>query len=125
MDITPLMKESFKTITAYGDGGFKINGLPYKSSLIVFATEVVEIALHDFSQAELSHFEAIISQRCPVEILLIGTGRNVIQLPASIRQHLKQAGLSVDVMDTGAACRTYNVLLAEDRRVAAFLVAVE
>ncbi len=60
-----------------------------------------------------------------IEILLVGMGKELRPLPAALRAALKQAGISADPMSTGAAVRTYNVLLAEDRAVAAALVAVD
>jgi uncharacterized protein len=59
-----------------------------------------------------------------VSILLVGGGRGTVMIPAAIRAELRAAGLVLDAMDTGAACRTYNVLLGEGRRVAAALIAV-
>ena len=57
-----------------------------------------------------------------VEFLVIGCGARAMLVPPALRQELRDAGLRLDAMDTGAACRTYNVLLAEDRRVAAALI---
>ena len=59
-----------------------------------------------------------------VEILLIGTGSAMAPIPPALRALLRSRGIGCDGMDTGAACRTYNVLLAEGRRVAAVLIAV-
>ncbi|MGH6796969.1 MAG: MTH938/NDUFAF3 family protein, partial [Roseiarcus sp.] len=59
-----------------------------------------------------------------VEILLLGCGPRMAPVPPALRQGLRVAGIVVDAMDTGAACRTYNVLLSEDRRVAAALLAL-
>ena len=58
-------------------------------------------------------------------MLLVGAGRDLVRLPADLREALRAAGISSDAMSTGAAVRTYNVLLAEDRAVAAALVAVD
>jgi uncharacterized protein len=57
-----------------------------------------------------------------VEILLLGLGRSTSAVPAALRIALRTAGIALEAMDTGAACRTYNVLVAEDRRVAAALI---
>lgn len=59
-----------------------------------------------------------------MEFLLLGSGARMQLLPKALRQGLRDAGLVVEVMDTGAACRTYNVLLAEGRRVGAALLPV-
>ena len=56
--------------------------------------------------------------------LLIGTGRNIVPLPEPLVWRLRDPGMRIDVMQTGAAARTFNILLAENRRVAAALIAV-
>src|SRR5690242_10366046 len=66
-------------------------------------------------------FDAV-ARRGDVEILILGTGARMAPVPSAIRLALKRAGIAVEPMDTGAACRTYNVLVAEDRRVAAALL---
>ena len=60
-----------------------------------------------------------------MEILLVGMGKELRRLPEGLRAALKAAGISADPMSTGAAVRTYNVLLAEDRAVAAAFIAVD
>ena len=59
-----------------------------------------------------------------VEVLLLGVGSKNALVPSTLRKALRVAGIVLDAMDTGAACRTYNVLMAEDRRVAAALIAL-
>jgi uncharacterized protein len=107
-------------ITGYGPGYISVNGERHGSSLIVLADRLMawEIlapeALTQDIFAELA--------RLPVEILLLGTGHRLHLPHPALTQPLRDAGIGVDVMDTGAACRTYNVLLSENRRVAAALV---
>ena len=60
----------------------------------------------------------------PIDLLLIGCGAQVARLPPDLRDALKAKAIFADGMDTGAACRTYNVLMAEERRVAAALIAI-
>lgn len=59
-----------------------------------------------------------------IELLLVGTGLDIVPLPEALRRRLKDSGIGLDVMQTGAAARTYNILLAENRKVAAALIAV-
>lgn len=61
----------------------------------------------------------------PVDILLFGGGRSLVPVAADVRAALGDAGIAVEPMDTGAACRTYSILAAEERRVAAALIAVD
>ncbi|TIV76521.1 MAG: hypothetical protein E5V93_11990, partial [Mesorhizobium sp.] len=72
-----------------------------------------------------SDFDKLLAEADRVEILLVGMGKDLRPLPAALRAALKEAGISADPMSTGAAVRTYNVLLAEDRAVAAALIAVD
>jgi len=58
-----------------------------------------------------------------VDLLLLGCGARMAMVPAALRQQLRDAGVVIEAMDTGAACRTYNVLMADGRRVAAALIA--
>ena len=73
--------------------------------------------------ATLDRFAPVVA-RGDVEILLLGCGRRMGIVPPALRQGLRASGIVVDAMDTGAACRTYNVLLAEERRVAAALIGI-
>ncbi len=75
------------------------------------------------AEATLERFAPVVA-RGDVEILLLGCGRRMGILPPALRQGLRASGIVVDAMDTGAACRTYNVLLAEERRVAAALIGI-
>ncbi|TIV10589.1 MAG: hypothetical protein E5W00_06850, partial [Mesorhizobium sp.] len=70
-------------------------------------------------------FAKLLNEADKVEILLVGAGKDLKPLPAALRTALKAAGIAADPMSTGAAVRTYNVLLAENRAVAAALIAVE
>ncbi len=80
---------------------------------------------------EVTHFEEIteaslsaVMVDAEVEILVVGSGTRQEFFAPALRQRLKERGVAVECMDTGAACRTYNILLQEDRKVAAALIAV-
>lgn len=60
-----------------------------------------------------------------IDLILIGTGSRLALLPAALRKDLRAMGFAFDAMDTGAACRTYNVLIGEERRVAAALIPID
>ena len=72
----------------------------------------------------LESLAPIVAAAPAVELLILGLGPRFLPVPAALRQALKDQGIALEAMDTGAACRTYNVLLAEDRRVAAALIAL-
>ena len=117
-DVTPLVPAGRKLITAYGNGGFRIAGESVAGSVLVFPEAVLawDAALTAESLAPVA--------AAKVEILLIGCGRSMAFIEPALRAELRKSGVVIDAMDTGAAVRTFNVLLAEERRVAAALVAV-
>lgn len=124
MDITPYVAQDAKVIQRYGPGGFTISGEPFSGAVLVTPTSVqgwTDKPLDQWNEADLAPVFAI---EPPVDILLIGTGTTMAMVPRGLRDLLRARGIGCDGMDTGAACRTYNVLLAEARRVAAVLIAV-
>jgi len=67
----------------------------------------------------------VLAAEPPVEVLLVGCGSAMALIDPDLRDAARARGVALEPMDTGAACRTYNVLMAEDRRVAAALIAVD
>ena len=124
MDITPLLGKSKMSITGYGDGGFKINNEFMQGSLLVFPERTIPWHITNTASLSTTDLQDIIDSLPPVELVLIGTGPSMVFIDPEIKATLKAKKIAVDVMDTGAACRTYNVLLSEERRVAAALIAV-
>ena len=124
IDITPELAEGRKRIQGYGDGGFRIEGERIEGSLIVFSSRVVPWPVSDPADLTLTSFDAVLAENPPVEILVVGCGARLVLPPSELRAKLREAGVAADFMDTGAACRTFNVLLAEERRAAAALIAV-
>ncbi len=125
MDITPQIPVGRTIIQGYGSGGFTIDGKPVTGSMLVFPDRLVAWPVAAFDQVTPESLADITAAAPTVEILLIGSGARMLRAPAALRAALRDAGIALDVMDTGAACRTYNVLLAEERRVAAALIAVD
>ena len=121
MDITPLLRPEQKTIQSYSDGAFRISGEIYRHPVLV----TDEVVTHwTSSEAPLMPSEEIRLLQGKIDILLIGAGRTHTILPPSQRVIWQGLGFTVDIMDTMAACRTYNILTAEGRRVAAALIPV-
>ncbi len=112
-------------IDAYGSGGFRFAGLSHKGSLIVTAQGVHAWAAArpaDITAASLQPvFDAPAGS---IELLLVGTGTDLVRLAGPLQASLKRAGIRFDPMASAAAARTYNVLASEGRRVAAALLAV-
>lgn len=127
-DITPLIPKGKKIIESYGNNGFKITEEKFTTSVIILPDFVFEVDVKNFSEINESNFEKlfekIFEHQNLIEVLLIGCGEKIDFLPRSLEQKLKDIKIVIDYMDTGAACRTYNVLLSEQRNVAAFLIAV-
>lgn len=122
MDVTPLIPAGRQLIKSYGDLGFTIAGIRWEGSVLVFPDRTV--AWTPASLAEVTEESLAVVLAARPELLLLGCGRGTAAVPAAIRTVLRDGGVKLEIMDTGAACRTYNVLLAEDRQVAAALIAV-
>lgn len=123
MDVTPLIPQGRQIIQSYGDTGFKINGRLHEGAVIVFPEETWDwLAPNEFSSLTISHFEVLFSKASDLDVVLLGCGSRQQFFPPLLRAALKEKGLIVDVMDSGAACRTYNVLMGEGRRVVAALL---
>ncbi len=107
-------------VDSYGPGGFRIDGAWHAGSVVLSPGGV-----HSFElPIDLDTLAPLVAQADGLDVVLIGQGAEIAPLPAPLRAALEQAGIGVDVMSTASACRTYNMLLAEDRLVAAVLVAV-
>lgn len=124
MDITPIIPADRQVIDGYGEGQFCIRSEWRPGPVIVFPNQTIAWDVTDFAGLTVASFTAVIEAEPKVEILLLGSGPKMQLLPGALRRDLRASGVIVDVMDTGAACRTYNVLLAEGRRVAAALLPV-
>ena len=108
-------------IRAYGGGELRINDAVYRGTVIVSATTVVPVPdLRDIN--DLAAFDASRVLALDPELVLLGTGQRQIFPAASFRAQFLRSGIGFEVMDTGAACRTFNVLVAEQRRVVALLM---
>jgi uncharacterized protein len=109
-------------IRAYGRGDLRINDTVYRGAVIVSGTTLE----HEPDIVDLEGLLAIDPARIMAlepEVLLLGTGERQAFPPASFNARFLSAGIGFEAMDTGAACRTYNVLVGEQRRVVAMLLA--
>ncbi len=124
MGLTPRLEPGRPLINGYGGGGFRIGGVRYEGSVIVLREAVAAWPVADLGSVSVAGLAAVVEAEPAVEVLLLGCGERAGLVPPALRAGLKREGIAVEVMDTGAACRTFNVLLEEDRRVAAALIAV-
>lgn len=117
-------------IDAYGNGGFRFADMSHRGSILclpsgIYAWEKVHHLVDGRHDLSLAMFDAILAEADGIEVLLVGTGAAQIFLAPEVRDGLAARGLVAEAMATGAAARTYNVLLAEQRAIAAALIAVE
>lgn len=111
-------------IRSYGPGHFMISDREWRSPVLVTPGRT---AVWNVARAEdlaLDNLAALQEAPTPTELLVVGCGPRAVFMPPALRASLKSAGLSLEVVDTGSACRIYNVLLAEGRRVAAALIPI-
>ena len=111
-------------IEGYGAGGFTISGTRYEGSLIVLPETVLSWDVAEFAALGPDSLAPLAGRRDEIDVLLLGCGPRIELLPRALREPLRGRGLFPEPMETGAACRTFNVLVSEDRRVAAALIAV-
>ena len=124
-DITPLVASGRQLINSYGEGRFRIAGVVHAGSVLVLPERVEPWPVAEAAAVTFASLAPVTQQEPPPEILLVGCGKSFGPAPAGLGAALRQAGVALEWMDTGAACRTFNVLLSEERRVAAALIAVE
>ena len=124
MEITPAIPGDRQVIAGYGPDLFRISGVVHNGSVIVFTDRTVAWPVRALAELTLDSLTPVREADPAVEVLLLGVGSQNALVPSALLQGLRDAGIVLDAMDTGAACRTYNVLMAEDRRVAAALIAL-
>ena len=124
MDITPALSEGKLLIRSYGNGSFQINELQHVGSVLLLRNTVQPWSVMDPEDLNFPSLRPIVLSSDDVDVLLIGTGEHSEKKISVLLTRLADKGINVDVMSTGAACRTYNVLVHEDRLVAAALIAI-
>ena len=113
-----------QVIESYGDGRFRVSGRVFEGSVLVFPDRAQSWPVAEMDAVSLESLAAVVQADDAVEVLLLGCGARMAMVSKALREGLRAGGVVVEPMDTGAACRTFNVLMAEGRRVAAALIAV-
>ena len=111
-----------QVIRTYGPGRFLISDRDWREPVLVTPTVTTPWRIMRAEELSLASLAALKDAPVPTELLVLGCGARAIFVPPALRAELKAAGLALEVVDTGSACRIYNVLLAEGRRVAAALI---
>lgn len=112
-------------IDAYGNGGFRFAGMSHRGSLLILPSGIYGWDVADLDDLTPERCARFIAELARPAFVLLGTGREHRVPPAPIAKLFADAGLGLEPMSTGAAARTYNVLLAEGRDFGAGLIAVD
>jgi uncharacterized protein len=124
MDLRPVSVPGRQSIQKYGNGRFTVSGTVFQGSVLVLPDKTLNWPVADISSFNDDAIAVLIEHATSVDICLIGCGAGAVPFLPDVRKRLKDAGVHADFMDTGAACRTYNVLVAEGRTLAAALIAI-
>jgi uncharacterized protein len=111
-------------IEAYGAGGFRFAGMSHKGSILALPSGIWAWPAATPADIDEQSLARVLAEPA-VDLLVIGTGRDLVPLAPTLRARLKARGMAVEVLPTASAASTYNILLGEDRRVAAALLAAE
>ncbi len=112
-------------IDAYGNGGFRFADMSHRGSLLCLPDGIWAWPGGDAGNLDQLSLAPVLARLGALDFFLLGTGRDPRPFPEGLRTQFRAAGVSADAMSTGAAVRTYNVMVAENRRVAAALIAVD
>lgn len=114
MRLTEITYDNAPPVDGYGPGFFRIGGEVVQGGVLLMPSE-------QFSWGGYDDIETILSRAAKLDVLFIGTGAEIAHIPAAMRDALDAAEIGVEIMATPTACRTYNVLLSEGRRIGAAL----
>lgn len=122
MDITPQFPKDKNNINSYGPQGFIINKKIYKNAVIMNSEQLFEININFLPEINMEILRQILDSE--LEILIIGTGKSHLFIADNLKEQIKNSYplIAINEMDSGAACRTYNILATEDRKVAVILM---
>lgn len=111
-------------IDAYGNGGFRFADMSHRGSILCLPSGIHAWGAEEGRALRPEDFEKVLAEADRIEFLLLGMGTDIRPVPAALKAIFREAGISSDPMSTGAAVRTYNIMLSEKRPVAAAFIAV-
>nr|WP_314260156.1 MTH938/NDUFAF3 family protein [uncultured Devosia sp.] len=112
-------------IDAYGNGGFRFADMSHKGGLLCLPTGMMAWPVTTIAEITLESLAPVFEVADQIDVLMIGLGMDIVAFPRELREALRERRIIVEAINTGSAVRTYNVLLAEERAVAAALIAVD
>jgi uncharacterized protein len=112
-------------IESYGAGGFRFAGISHRGSILALPSGIWAWPPRSPAEIDEASLARALEEKAAIDLLLIGTGRDPFALPESLGRRLREFSIRFDTLPTSAAASTYNVLLAEGRRVATGLIAVD
>jgi uncharacterized protein len=112
-------------LDAYGNGGFRFAGMSHRGSLLCLPTGMHAWNVNSPTELTLQSLSLVLEAADRIDVLLIGLGSDIAAIDPAIRPAMRERQIIVEAIGTGGAVRTYNILLAEERAVAAALIAVE
>ncbi len=113
-----------KVVSGYGDGGFRIAGERIDGSVLLFPERFLPWSVSSLADLTPGDFQEVVAAAGQIDILLLGCGDVPPIIAQDVRDALRVHNIVIDAMGTGAACRTFNILLGESRAVAAALIAI-
>jgi uncharacterized protein len=112
-------------IEAYGNGGFRFADMSHRGSILILLNAIFAWPVSEAAEIDEASLQQLFDAEERPELLLLGTGRQLVPVTPALRETARERGIRIEPMDTGAAVRTFNVLLAEQRSVGAALIAVD
>ena len=111
-------------IEAYGEGGFRLSDGRHEGSVLLLPEGVETFSPRSMKEVDRASLAAVAQQSDDIDIFILGSGQKQIFASAELQKYFIQHNIALEVMDSGAACRTYNILVSEGRKVAAAIIAV-
>jgi uncharacterized protein len=112
-------------IESYGKSGFRFAGMSHRGSLLCLPSGIWAWDVTDPAQIDEAALTRVFADAAEIGFLVLGTGRARVPLPDALLWRFRDLKITVEVMSTGQAANTYNILFGEGRRVAAGLIAVD
>ena len=111
-------------IDAYGNGGFRFAEMSHRGSLLCLPSGIWAWDVSTAEEIDDTSLQPVFAEADALDLLVVGSGSTLWQMPETMRRRLRELRVGLDIMLTSTAVRTYNILLAERRRIAAALIAV-